>query len=412
MKQYTFLATRQNFKGKAFEITDHEAIQAYIDANRETDTYKTINLYKEPTERKKDNVGYLISLVIDVEATGHAFDITLEDAKQLTDHIKQDFDKIIPTPSKINHSGRGLHIYFDIHPTTDRFKYQLVLSHIQQLTDQVIAKYDALTEARHDPKVDYYSLIRVEGTKNTKAGTYVSTIYYNLKRYTLDELIEGYIKPLEHIKGNNTEAIEQAHQAHFKTFTRHFKGYNANYTKQTLRQGILDDLKTLQTIRNDHITQANGVYRYIGNEGNRNYLLFYFGLYANYLYNDTKRVYEAMKEFNANFKPQPLPSAELEATYKSITSNSYATPRTATIIRNTGITTHEMQHLKIIMDAQEKRNRNLNKIRHKRNSDRKAIEKRNAIEQAKILHDQGKTYREIARVLGVALGTVHNYLKK
>jgi len=413
MKYYQFYTTAPKFKHEAYEFNDLNGIDEYIKQNKHQDTYKSINLYKEPTDRIKDNVGVLIALVLDIEAQNHAFDITFSQAKQMIEYLKHEFNVSMPAPSKINHSGRGLHMYFDIEPSQDIEKYMLVLNYLQKSIDEIVGKYDALSQVTHDPKVNYWSLIRVEGTKNTKANAYVSTIYYNLKQYTLDELIKGYIKPLEALVGASRQEVEQEYIKHFKPFKRHFKGYNKSYTKETLREAILQDLINLQQMRNDHIIMVNGAYKYEGNEGNRNFLLFYYGLYAKYHYKDTKKLYEAMSAFNDNFKPQPLTKRELEATYKSILSNNYATPRTATIIKNVGVDNHEMQHMSVIFDAEEKRKRNVKKVgKHKQaKSKQRAEQKQNDIQHMKILRAQGLTHKQIATIYNLSERTIFRYLK-
>ncbi len=413
--EYIVLTTaRENYKNNFFLHNDINAQKEYIERNRETDTYRTINQFKEPTNKSKENVGFLVSLALDVEASNHAFDITKEDAIKLVDHIKKEFGVTIPEPSKINHSGRGLHIYFDIEPTTDKEKYMIILEVLQKLVDNLIGTYDALSEARHDPTINYWSLIRVENTKNTKAGVYVSNLYRSAALYTLDNLISEYFEKLNHIKGNNQKAIHKEYQKHFKMFKRVFKGYNKSFTVDTLRNAVISDLQALQCMRNDNLIKVQDTYKLIGNEGTRNNMLFYYGLYKSYVLNDTKALYEAMSAFNDNFKPQPLTKIELEATYKSIISNNYATPSNSTMIKNIGIDQNEMQQLKAIIDIEEKRRRKVISVTEYKAAKRqqRATEKQELINEVTNLYNQGISTRELAETYKISQKTIYNYINK
>jgi hypothetical protein len=413
--EYIVLTTaREKFKNNFFLHDDIIAQDAYIECNKETDTYKTINQFKEPTNKAKDNVGLLVSLALDVEASNHAFDITKADAIKLVNHIKKEFGVTIPKHSKINHSGRGLHIYFDIEPTADKEKYILILEVLQKLVDNLIGTYDALSEVRHDPKVNYWSLIRVENTMNTKVGVYVSNLYRSPTMHTLDNLISEYFKQFNHIKGNDKKAIEKEYLKHFKLYKKTFKGYNKSFTVETLRNAVISDLQALQRTRNNRVILDNGIYQTKGND--RNIMLFYYGLYQSYILNDTQALYNTMIAFNDNFKPEPLTKIELETTYKSIISNNYATASNANMIAIMKISEKEQEQLKAIIGTAERNKRQRQaRVDYKvATSQQRAIEKQKEkqelVYQVNILRASGKDIKEIAVSFGVTTRTIYRYL--
>ena len=417
-KQIIFYTTKQDkFKANAFEYGDNERIQAYIEENKENDTYKSINLYKEATSWKKSNIAALIFLVIDVEVVGHAFDITKEDASMIVEKMQKDFNNSIPTPSAINHSGRGLHIYFNIMPTTDIFKYQTVLKRLQKLTDKLIGQYYALAEAKHDPHVNYHSLIRVEGTQNTIAGVKATNLFYSKKCYELDYIIENYIPDLKNTIGNSDKAQRKTlarHQKDFKTFKRAFKGYRKGFTEKTLQEAVLNDFNQLQQLRASNVIYTNGTYKNIGTEGYRNVMLWYYAVYAKYYYKDTSKAYEAVQAFNKNYKPQPLEQREVNEIFYSALKANYTTAKLTTIANALELTADEMKQMSVIFNQEEKRKRNVRKNAKSRQKKtlQRLDEKKENIQHAKTLYEQGLSYREVARVLNVSLGTAHNYINK
>ena len=416
MEKYVFYTTKQDkFKPNPFYANDHQAIDAFVEQNKHKDTYKTINLFQKPTSWKKNNIGTLVALVIDVEATGHAFDITLEDAEQLIRHIKKEFDSTIPNPSKVLHSGRGLHIYFDIENSTDIQKYQIVLKRLQKLCDEIIGRYDALSEARADTSVNYASLIRVEGTLNTSSNTYSQRIYESKARYTLDNLIERYITDLSDIIGEGLKQrakTSKVHRTELKTFKREFKGYRKGFTAKTLQAAVLSDLDKLQELRASTIIRNNDKYINKGHEGYRNLMLFIYAVYSKYYHQDTTEAYNALKCFNARFKPQPLDENELSAVFVSSLKSNYTTRKMTTIVEQLKLSAEEMQQMKVLFDTNEKKRRQ--KEREKEYTDKltkgRQEAKNELIAQCKELQQSGYNTSQIALELKLSRPTVNKYL--
>jgi hypothetical protein len=416
MSEYVFYTTKQDkFKPSPFYINDQKSIDNFVNQNKHKDTYKTINHFQEPTSWKKDNIGTLVALVIDVEATGHAFDITLEDAEQLLRHIKKEFENTMPTPSKVIHSGRGLHIYFDIENSTDLQKYQIVLKRLQKLCDEVIGRYDALSEARADTSVNYFSLIRVEGTLNTSSNTYSQRIYESKARYTLDNLIERYITDLSDIIGEGLKQrakTSKVHRTELKTFKREFKPYRKGFTAKTLQAAVLSDLEKLQELRASTIIRNNGKYIDKGHEGYRNLMLFIYAVYSKYYHEDTNAAYKALKCFNARFKPQPLDEDELSAVFVSSLKSNYITQKTSVMAKSLELDPNEMKLMKVLFDKEEQKQRQREREieYNKKRLEVRQESKNELIAQCKSLKEQGYTQRKIAQELKISLGSVNKYL--
>ena len=416
LEEYIFFTTKQDkFKGNAFLYTDKQGQENYIIENMGKDTYKSVSLYSEPTVRRAYNIGSLIALVLDVEAMGHAFDITLSDAKKLVEQLKNEFDVNMPKPSKIIHSGRGLHFWYEIEPSTDLQKYQLVLKRLQDATDELIGRYDALTQVKADRKVNYASLIRVEGTYNTEAKAFAHKIYTSNATYTLDGLIERYIGDLRGIIGTGELQRSQTakkHRKEFKTFKKEFKGYRKDYTKQSLQKKVLEDLHKLQEIRATNIMRVGSTYINIGIEGFRNKMLFIYAVYAKYYYQDTKEAYKALQAFNEGFKPSPLEERELNEVFASSVNNNYITMKLANIAAQLEMDREEMRDMQVIFCNEERKARRyLSKCKSRgKRTQANQEAKQKLIQECKDLKEQGFTYRQISENLGIGLATINRYL--
>ena len=413
MSEYVFYTTAQaGFKPKAFDPNDHINIIDYIKTNDGKDTYRSINIFSSPTSKTKENVAALVSIIMDVEVVGHAYDLNYEDAEQLFRHIKKEFDITIPTPTAFIHSGRGIHIAFDIDKSTDLQKYQIVFKRLRSIVDKIVGEHNALYNLKTDTSVDYWSYIRVEGTYNTKAGTYSKTIFHSKARYTLDNLIERYIGDLSDIVGEGIKQrtkTEKLHRKEFKTHKREFKSYRKGFTAKTLQEAVFNDLEKLRELRSTRIEQErNGNYKLKANRGDRNQTLFIYAVYAKYYYQDTNKAYKALQRFNERFKPEPLEENELNTIFNSSLKSNYTTRKLSTIAEKLKLSEEEMRHMTVLFDANEKKRRQKERERERTESRRDA--KREIIAKCKELKQSGYNTSQIALKLKLSRPTVNKYL--
>lgn len=414
---YIFCATVKEsaFIEQPFKASDISAIEAFIQTNALRDTYNTYNEFKEPTTHSLDNVALLKTIVIDLDYQMQG-GFTLDQAKALIELIKPQFNADIPTPYRAVHSGGGVHLYFELEPSTDIAKYKLVNNAIFYAIDKCIGYYEPLAQViRADHRaIGAERYIRSIGTYNTKAKTHTTGIYASAVKYTLDELIENFIPELTPIIEDSTKALQYAsNQVYSK-----FKQYRKGFTAMTWRYAAIDDLKALQNARKELIRLDDRYY--YGNKGNRNNMLFIYGLLCKWAFNDSQAVLDSMRAFNKFYGNEVLEDRELLATYKSIMTHAYTTPRAATIIDKLDIKPQEQMILKVIISKEEVKRRKYQAERSKRaiQANSKAIVKQELITQVKQLHAQGLSYRAIANELkdkGIADITqtsVMRYLKK
>ena len=411
--RYVFLATKQdNWQHKPFLATDHAGIEQYIEQHRTTDTYITPNEFKDRTKATKDNIALLKHIVVDLD--DHWQGINLQQAQAFIGLLADRFNRDIPTPQRIVYSGRGLHYYVRIQDTTNIALYDLVSRAIERLMDRGVGEYNAMAQVRlHTDKsaVNGNRLYRCVGTYNTEAQAYATGVYASGASYTLEGLIESFLPDLTPITTGKTTA--QAVLA--QSTGMQFRQYKREFTAQSWRYAAIDDLKQLQTWRNDTLLVQDGLY-HIGNNANahkRNNMLFYFGLLCKHAFNDTQEVLESMQAFNQFYGNHAKSEAEVEATYKSVINHAYKPPKAATMIDTLQISAEEMQLLKVLIDKAEIRRRNTlyNKRVRQNKAAQRAANKASIKAQAQAMHATGASYRAIADQLNIGLATAHRWCK-
>jgi hypothetical protein len=407
---YIFCATvtEGSFKTKPYKASDINAIQAFIEANASRDTYNTYNEFKEPTTNSLDNIALLKSIVIDLDyALQGGF--TLDQAKALIEMIKPQFNHDIPTPYRAVYSGGGVHLYFELEPSTDIAKYDLVNRGIFKAIDKCIGEVEPLAQViKADHRaIGAYRYIRAIGTSNTKEHTKTTGIYASAIKYSLDELIENFIPNLTEITKGEINALQYASNKAYKQF----KQYRADFTAISWRYAAIDDLKALQNARKELMRLDNKYY--YGNKGNRNNMLFLYGLLAKWAFNDSAAVLDSMRAFNQFYGQEVLDDKEVLATYKSIMAHGYRTPRASTIINTLDIKPQEQELLKVLIGKEEVKRRKNSIRRSKRaiQAHSKALDKQAIMTRVIELNAQGLSCRAIAHTLKISHMTVSRYLR-
>lgn len=409
-ERYTFVAVLDNghFQQVPYNVFDYDAIKAHIERNIGKDTYITPNEFKLPTSRTRDNVGTLREIFIDID--DHMRGFTLQEAEDLVWYLEPHFNRDIPTPSKVIFSGRGVHYYISLPNETDISKYDLVAPKIATLIDDYVGQYNVLGHATmHTDKaaIGAERFIRAEGTYNPKANTYATRIYESKTQYSLNDLIDNFIPALYEISTGTKSATEALNEA----TGRVYKPCRKEYTLTTWLYAALDDLKTIQSHRNDTVRLTNGVYQ-IGNTGNRNVMLFCFGLLCKAAYNNTLEVYESMVSFNKHYTCL-LDDREVETVYKHVIGHNYKAPKAQTLIEKLNILPEEQRMLKTLISKPEVQRRTLQRVKIYKAQKRaqRAKQKDSVMLQARTLHLAGYSYKAIAQQLNISVGSAFNYCK-
>ena len=412
--RYVFLTTAQTWQPKPFLAADHASIEQYIEQHRTTDTYITPNEFKDRTSNTKDNIAVLKHIVVDLD--DHWQGMSLQQAQGMLEYLKGRFNQDIPAPQRVIYTGRGLHYYVRINDTTNIALYDLVAKGILRAIDKAVGDYNALAQARlqaDKAAINGNRFYRCANTYNTKAQTYATGIYDGGPSYTLEGLIDRFIPDLTQItkgKAAPQAMLEQRTGMQFVPYK-----YKREFTEQSWRYAAIDDLKQLQTWRNDTLLVQDGLY-HIGNNANahkRNNMLFYFGLLCKHAFNDTQEVLDSMLAFNQFYGNHAKSEAEVLATYRSVINHAYKPPKAATMIDTLQINAEEMQLLKVLIGKAEIRRRNTlyNKRVRQNKAAQRATNKAGIKAQAQAMHAAGATYRAIADQLNIGLATAYRWCK-
>ncbi len=410
MKQYVFYTTaQQGWTPKPYNVLDSQGRDDFIHEHVREDTYFTPNKFKEPTSNTKDNLAELNTIVIDVD--NHLEGITLDQAYQYVGLLEPHFNCEIPTPNKIIFTGRGLHFYISLEPTTNIAKHDLVSRAVFEAYDKILGLYKPLTQVKlsADRKaIGGNRFVRVVGTINTKSNTMATQIYANKAKYDLDMLIDGFLSDLEPIRLDPSKSQETL----IKTTWHTYKSYRKEFTAQTWLYCAIDDLKAIQKQRELDVRITERGYQ-IGNEGFRNQMLFMYGLLCKWAFNDTQAVLESMISFNTFYDHGRLSEREVMATYQSVISKPYKPYGASKIIELLEIAIDEMTELKTLINKQEIKRRKVirdkqyNAIRYAQMAQTKALHLQSIKSQAQALRNAGLSYRDIAKQLDISLGYAH-----
>lgn len=405
---YTFLAhtDKDKWQETPYNVLDYVGILEYVESHRQKDTYKTINVFREPTTHTRDNIAYVVEIVLDIDS--HFNQMTEADAYTMLEGLKPYFNVSIPEPSRLVYSGRGLHYKLSIAQDPDHAKSDLVQRQIAKVLDDVIGKVDALSHTKL--KMGYDAIgseryIRAEGTYNTKAHAYCTAIYSSHAHYTLDQLMTKYLPATEEIVAGKITAQEYTERVEGRVFKQYRKGLTA----QTWRYAVIEDLKSLMRSRDAEAYLVNGMYKTQGNNGKRNTMLFMYGLVCKHAYNDIMQVWESMQAYNQCYAHGVLSEHEVMDTYHSIIRHPYRPYSTSKMLTTLEITPTEMQSLKVLIDRTEIKRRK--RVRENIAYSQKAQERSSKLEgikaQAIALHNAGTPYKDIAKQLAISVGKAH-----
>ena len=147
------------------------------------DVYVSMNSFLTSKSRAIDNLKRLNALYIDLDC--YKMGLTRE---QVLYWLETDyFGKIIPCPTFVIDSGRGLYLIWKISEDRNALpKWKRVQEYFAEKLNEFGADEQALDAAR---------ILRVPYSVNTKSNSRVKIIRYNDVRYTLYEIIKEYAIP-------------------------------------------------------------------------------------------------------------------------------------------------------------------------------------------------------------------------
>lgn len=410
--------------------------------------YLSISTFKRGRSRCEANVKEVKRLFLDMDA--HDNPINIDEAKLLSDYMIDNwFDGCdLPEPSYIIFSGRGLQVLFTVDGCTNVTEWKpyqtALLNSCQKLLEEL--KHHSLSEAsvvavEHDDlKIDMLKdasrVHRVPNTTNLKSNLAAKLLYQNEDNvYTLNELNANY----EAFSNDNlfTEKKKKKNQKKTKSEPTErdvdlsgidMDGKQAidphffEIIEKTIRPR-LTDLETLIRLRNEAGTDSG--YR-------NNLIAIYIPTLVSCGYKNDEVIEEAHR-INALFN-KPLKNAEVNDWLNSClkkkeivnedggkgVSRVYYRFYTNTIIEKLQITSEEQESMQVLCSEKLKKKRSRDKQKDIQNANRREVykektaDKRKAKEERnKRIHElsaDGMSVRQIAKTVGVSVGTVSKVL--
>lgn len=439
-------------------LTDSvEQLNIYRADNRmDCNNYLSVSTFKNGKTRSEWNVKEVKRLYVDMDA--HENPINLDEAKLLRDYILENWldGEDLPEPNYIIFSGRGLQFLFTLTgcnnvPEWQRYQSAL-LNACQKLLEEL--KHHSISEAsivadEHNVSIDMLKdaarVMRVPDTKNQKVNVDTELLYENeANEYTLNELNTTFTA----FSDDNLPTIEEKKT---KKKVKSDKGKKKKTKSEPTERDVdlsgidmdgkqvidphffeiidktikprLSDLETLIRLRNEVGIDAG--YR-------NNLIAICIPTLVSCGYKNDDVVKEAHR-INSLFN-KPLKNAEvndwlnsclkkkeiINADGKKGVSRVYYRFYTNTIIDKLQITPEEQEAMKVLCDEKLKRKRNREKNKERQNANRREVyaektaDKRKAKEERnnriKELNADGMSVRQIAKTVGVSVGTVSKVL--
>ncbi|HEK8872917.1 TPA: DNA-binding response regulator [Clostridioides difficile] len=377
-KGYITLASKKEQKFTQWHYKINELEERYSELiDNKVNVYISHNTFYKP-QRRIENIKELNAIFIDIDCYNTNY--TKEAVRYF---IEKDLNGIIPNPTMLVDSGRGLYYVLKLEPVPSK---ALPLWYaIQRYI------YNQLKEFGADAKaLDPTRVLRATGTINSKTQTEVKIIDYDGYTYTLKEIQENYLPELKEKK--------QKSKGRPKKVISLFNEYSLYHAR-------LNDLIKICELRNYDM------------EGCREVTLFLYRYFTCCFMEDEGQALECTLELNKQFV-KPLKENEVVKHTKSA-ETAYKGKKykfkNSTLIDLLGITEEEQKHLKSIIGTNEKyRRKNIKRNENRRNENgltNREQEKQDKINLIKQLKDNGLNNNQIAKELKINRSTVTKYLK-
>lgn len=378
-----------------------ELVQEYIG---QVDTYTTPNTFYKP-QRASENIRQLRALYIDldIDKTPYSQTETIYEVYSLV------FQGVIPTPTLVTLSGRGVHLYWRLKHAPKQAIY-----YWYQLNDYLFTQ---LKDLGADLRAtDVARLLRIPETINSKNGKTCKIVKIEDTVYSMYDLMEQYIAPKR-----------KTQQAPNKKASNGKVKYLMN--SYSLHSARAYDLEILCRLRNYDV------------EGYRNSILHLYAYWQGLIKRESESLEYVVHALNDKLK-NPLKDTEIKAIIKSVGKavedfityeyqvNKKEIPRAVKgerdkkgywytnkkLIELLNITELEQEKLKTIISSKEKARRRSVKykesIRNENGLTQREQNKLNNINRVRDLSEQGYNQLEIAEIVGMTQGYISQLLKK
>lgn len=318
---------------------------------------------------------------------------------------------IIPRPTKAIVTGRGVHIYWDLEPSSYG-----ALTTWQELEDYL---YEQLKHLGADKKAtDASRLMRLINTINSKTNTECYMYVYEKENiYSMYDLREQYLN------------WSNRHKKNYLSQNKSTSNVKRYYNSYTLHLARAKDIVTLVKLRNGRVT------------GYRNFIIHCYAYWKGIYTRNEIELKEIVDRLNNCFS-EPLSNKDINKVLRCIPKaiekfleyenglKSGQAKRLSkrmkdkggywykneTLIERLNITEQEQEQLETIIGQKEKYKRN-NKRRSKAIRNENGLtKKQQELQDIKIkvldLKDKGFSLRKISRELEITLGKVQRCIKK
>ena len=322
-----------------YRIKEFGKQMTLFENNKNLNIYSSVNTFYQP-KRNFENLYNLNSLFCDIDCVVH--DISI---KQAYKELWRLWDSgVIPEPSLVINSGRGLHIYWHLDNCYASTKnnisfvptYQALLNRFAQKLAYLGADFKASEPSR---------VLGVPDTFNIKSNT---------QRKIIKPIIDLVERGILHQEDIRYKIIELANiyleKREYREKSVTHERRKLKFNELTLAFSRMEDYKSLIKIRNKARI----------NEGYRNQLLYNYGL-ENIDYTKTKiNLNESLTEINGLFRT-PLDEREVMGVIKSLEKSKFKKIRNQTIINQLEISTQEQQIMKTLIEREIKVSRYVEK---------------------------------------------------
>lgn len=384
----------QASKGKMKRLEAVNPLEIKIEEYKnKKDIYYTPNTFNSPIRREREYLWQLHRFYIDIDHKNGTEPIDQFEVVGAVEQLAK--EKKIPQPTEYIHSGRGIHIYWDIYNCHIMLLdlWEKIENHLFNIIKEL---EKSIKNISVDSRVkDPTRLLRLPGTINGKDNSQCYSMLKNEKNiYNIFELKKAYIKPNKQYKKNKGKIA-----------------YLPTKNLYTLNMSRLEDFKKIVSLRNGNVI------------GYRNSLIMLYS-YHYRLENEitVEELIKVTREFNKSFR-EPYKIKELTSVCRSVnrTVKHFQEDNTKGykftnkyIINALDLEEHEQRQLKTIISTEEKYRRK-NEKRTPRNEEG-LTPKQAELQELKIkvleLKDQGLSLRKIAEELNITLGKVQRVLKK
>ena len=311
-------------------------LKAHVDEWRGNDVYMTLNTFKTPS-RTNSNIQEFRALYVDLDTYNTEYT-----NEQVLMHLESDYyNKVIPIPSAVIHSGRGLCLAFRINFAPKQANKRW--SYVQKRFVELLAPFGA-DKAVKDPA----RILRLGGTKNSKNGETVRIEYLTEEKYELADLMRDYALDHEYIP---KKELKERSAARTKKKKKH-SGGNI-FTKHSLYKARLDDMFRIVELRNGEMN------------GYREKTLFLCRYFAMHIFKDEQVALNTIFQLNNMFS-EPLSRKEVIISTQSAVKAYYLNLAdkcagynytNQSLIEELAITLKEQKQLATIISKEEKRAR-------------------------------------------------------